>query len=139
MADSDSYRDLLVKCRHEASQDFDKAIMTLSGGALAIAIGFLHGGTNKGLQLVWCLITSWALFGVSLFSTLFSFRMSFHAFHRAIEQVDNQIDDGCIQREGPGGRYTKATDILNWVALGALVIGVAFIGVFVAHNLGRLG
>ena len=29
----EKYRDWLVKAEHQASQDFDKAILTLSGGA----------------------------------------------------------------------------------------------------------
>lgn len=137
---ADDYRDWLVKCRHESSKDYDKAVMTLSAGALAIAFGLLRGNPNMGsLQMVWSLITSWVFLSGSLFSSLVSFRMSFHAFHRAIEQIDKQLDENCIQREGAGGRYTVATEILNWTALGSLVVGVVFLAIFIGRNLQRLG
>jgi hypothetical protein len=139
MPEATSYRDWLIKCRHEAEQNYDKAVMTLSGGALGIAIGFLHGSAERNLELVWCLVASWVFFGLSLFSTLVSFRMSSRAYLRAIAQVDNQVDVDCIRREGPGGRYTRATEALNWAALVALLAGVIFVAIFVSRNIHRLG
>lgn len=139
MSEGTSYRDWLVKCRHEAAQEYDKAVMALSGGGLGISLGFLHGNAEKHLELVWCLITSWVFFGLSLFSTLVSFRISYRAHHRAIEQVDNQVDVDCLRREGAGGRYTTATEVLNWASLVTLLVGVIFVAVFVGRNVQRLG
>ena len=102
-------------------------------------MGFLHGSSGKGLQIVWCLISSWVFFGLSLFSTLISFRMSSRAYHHAIGQVDKVIDEECIYREAPGGRYTRVTEILNWAALVSLIVGVIFVAVFVGRNIQRLG
>ncbi len=91
------YRKFLVKADHQASIDFDKAIMTLSGGAFGISIAFLKDvAPNPALGTRVLLIASWVAFAVSLAAILLSYMASMGALRKTIERVD----DGTIYDKG---------------------------------------
>jgi hypothetical protein len=70
-----SYRDWLVKAHHVASQDFDKALMALSGGALGISLAFIHDVALHPHRKGW-LEVSWGSLAASLLLILVSFLTS---------------------------------------------------------------
>jgi TRAP-type C4-dicarboxylate transport system permease small subunit len=121
------YRDHLVGAHHTASQDFDKAIMTLSGGALGLSITFVHDiaphPTNKIL-----LSLAWLLFSISLLLILVSFLSSQAAVLAMIKTLD--------EPKSPSKKVSAfVTACLNWAAAATLVSGVLCLVLFALYNL----
>jgi hypothetical protein len=114
------------------SESFDKAIMSLSGGALAISITFVHNvapdPTNRGL-----LTTSWFLFAGSLLLILISFLTSQAAILNQIGELNGRgaADRSWWKRWLNAGVWTT---VLNFLSAGAFVAGVIFLVLFARVN-----
>lgn len=128
----EEYRTYLVTAQKKAQEDFDKTVLTLSGGALGISFAFVKDiiGTSPVI-LKELLLLSWTAWGISVACILFSFYFSNLAFRKAISQVDkNKAYDQPV-----GGLFSKATALLN--ALGAFLFlaGVVLIVIFASYNM----
>ena len=126
---SESYRDWLVKAHHTASQDFDRAVMTLAGGGLGISIAFVRDIAPHPVHK-WMLAIGWLAFTLSLVCVFVSLLTSQATSLRMIEDMDAQRD--------PGERFDMpgwATDLLNRLAATFLVLGVGFVVLFALYNL----
>jgi hypothetical protein len=141
------YRDWLRGCRETASNSYDKAVLTLSGTGLAVSLGFLRAGAatapSGGVAvspLIWrgFLVASWVSFTLAMFSILISFRTSHSGYDQLLSDLEEPMDDERIHSGRPGGRCAAATDVLNYVALVCLFLGVLFFALFVWQNLERV-
>jgi len=125
-----------IELSHKAQEDFDKAIITLSGGGLGLSFAFLKdvlgGATPKELHY---LLVSWGLWIVSLTSTLVSYTIS----SRAFEQAANQVEASKIpnSKTKPGGRLTDFVGFLNVLSFATFVYGVVLMAYFVFINMLR--
>jgi hypothetical protein len=125
------YRDWLVSADYETSNAYDQAVMTLSGGALAISITFIHDiapSPHPG-TLSW-LGTAWCAFGASIASILISKLTSQWALRKAMRQTD----DLTIYSHRPGGGFSYLTNGLGIFAGLAFLIGVSTLAVFAVLN-----
>lgn len=123
MADKElqKYRDVLVEADHLASLNYDKAVMTLSGGALGISITFLKDIVPMPLATTKILLyISWIAFAISLASILTSYLFSMASLRKAIRQVD----DGTIYTKPIGGFATRFTEFLRILASVGFLVGV---------------
>lgn len=122
------YRDLLVSLDQESQRDYDKAILTLSGGALGISFAFFKDIVgNNPIQFSFLLLISWICWSLSLTSILFSFLSSQRALRKAIQQIDSNQE--------PRNIANCITVILN-IASGILfVLGLISIAIFVFINM----
>jgi hypothetical protein len=84
---ADSYREVLVEAHRRSSEAYDKAVMTLSGGALAISLTFIHDVAPQPKHKGW-IAWSWGLLALSLLLILVSFVASQYAIGRQIREVD---------------------------------------------------
>src|ERR1051325_8367007 len=67
------YRNHLVLAGQKAQEDYDKAVMTLSGGALGVSFAFLKDIVGPGdLLNETLLFFSWISWGLSVTAVLFS-------------------------------------------------------------------
>jgi hypothetical protein len=83
------YRKHCVSAEQKAQDDYDKAVLTLSGGALAISFAFLKDLVGSGpLAQTQLLLWAWLLWSGSIVATLASFWFSQSALRTAIAQVD---------------------------------------------------
>ena len=127
-----AYRNHLVLAEQKSQDDFDKTVLSLSGGALGISFAFVKDmiGENPIVHPTW-LWLSWVIWAFSSLAVLASFFMSHLALREAIAQCDN----GTIHHKKPGGVFATLTQVLN--ASGALlfVAGVCFMAAFVNVNL----
>ena len=129
-----AYRDWLIKADHRASEAYDKAVMTLSGGALAISITFIHDiapSPDKGT--VYLLGIAWGSFGLSIAVILVSKLTSQWALRKAMRQ----IDQGTIHQQRPGAAFSVLTAILNVLAGLTFLVGVAALSWFAIANMGH--
>ncbi len=128
----EEYRNLLIVAEQKAQEDFDKTVLSLSGGALGISFAFVKDIVgNKPIANSEFLLLSWIAWGLSVTSVLVSFYFSQQALRQAIQQVDA----GEIYKQSPGGLFSRLTAILN--AAGGLLFlaGVILMVVFVSYNL----
>ncbi|UYK67232.1 SMIM14 family protein [Xanthomonas sacchari] len=130
------YRQWLIAAEQKAQDDFDKAVLSLSGGALGISFVFVKDiiGPEKILEPAWLLL-SWIGWGLSSLAILASYFFS----HLALRQAIRQCDDGTIYSKTPGGIFARITGNLNAIGAILFVVGVCFMAGFIYINLSSQG
>lgn len=126
-----SERKLLVDAERMASQDFDKAILTLAGGALGLSITFMKQ-IAPNPKLIGLLGGSWFCLSVSLLTLLISFQFSRKAQQRAQDILKYYYSHG---KEDKKNIPDRVTTCLNWASLYACFFGVVLLAVFSLFNL----
>lgn len=126
------YRAHLISAEQKAQEDYDKTVVSLSGGALGISFVFLKDIVGSApINLTSCLLGAWICWGVSVTSVLFSFLASNLALRRAISRVDAEE----TYAERVGGNFDLVTAILNVLGGVLFLVGVILIALFVWYNL----
>lgn len=128
------YREGLVETQRKLNEGYDKLIITLSGGSLALSITFLKDiiGSNE-INFPYLLLIAWGLFVLSLTSILIEILFGMKAHKKAITQVDS----GTIHNEKVGGKSSYWSSGALWVAAISLVFGLLFISTFAFLNIGE--
>lgn len=111
-----AHRSRLEEQCYAAGAAFDRAVMALSGGGLAVSFAFLRGViTPEGaVQARGCLLAGWFGLAASLAAVLVSILTGQWSLRKAMLQIDRGNGGG----ERLGGRATLWTTALNWVAAG---------------------
>jgi hypothetical protein len=118
------------------ANQFDKAILTLAAGALALSLTFIKEiAPNPDDLTIGLLAKSWGCFIGSICSTLLSFQMSICAFRR-LDAILN------IQRSKPNtdvstlkNHWVTATITFNWLSLIVFIIGTVLLAYSTYHGL----
>lgn len=126
------YRENLATLEQKAQDDYDKTILTLSGGALGITIAFIKDIVGNDPVINSNLIFyAWLLWGISISAILLSFYFSILAMRKAIDQ----IDEGANNIKKPGGWFDSVTGILNAVGGLFFIAGVILAAIFIRQNI----
>jgi hypothetical protein len=129
---NEEYRNALIAAEQKSQDDYDKTIVTLSGGALGISVVFIKDIIgNSDPVSVWAVITAWSLWAASITSVVISYYLSREALRTTILQTDNNDFSG-----GVGGCSAKATQVFNAISGILFVVGIVFLIIFTANNLG---
>jgi len=131
---NDTYRDSLVQAELKSQDDYDKTIVSLSGGALGISVVFVKdiiGETEP--TIVWALVTAWAIWAASICAVIGSYFSSRMALRNAILRHDQKKKDKIID-----SCSAKLTSFLNAVSGILFVVGIIFFIIFSANNLGEV-
>lgn len=132
--DHSKYKDWLRETEQKLSEHFDKTMLTITGGALALSITFVKDIIGDGKMLSgWLLITSWVSLTICLIIILWSFHLGLKAYRKAQEQVD----EGVIEEETPGGFFSKLLNILNFLSISLLSLGLISLLSFSYINLSK--
>lgn len=112
--DLKNYRNKLQELEVQSSASYDKAILTLSGGAIALSLTFVKSFTNITST---CLLSiSWILWTISIVCMLSSFVTSQFSIRKAINHIDDEKDE------------EKIFNTLHYVTLSLNIIsGISFI------------
>ncbi len=130
--DLKSYRQHLVLAEQKAQDDYDKTVVYLSGGALAISFAFLEKITGSGPPInPNLLLFAWCLWAASLSAVLISYGVSRIALKQAIKQCDTDT----IQGSRPGGFMSLTTEVLNFLSGSCFIAGIIVVTRFVLANL----
>ncbi len=130
------YRKHLVAAEQKPQEDFDKTVLSLSGGALGISFVFLKDVIGpKPIDDPHFLFFAWVSWGFSTMCVLASYFMSHLALRRAIKQVD----DGSIWKRKAGGPFRILTAVLNASGAVLFLVGVCSITLFASANLSQKG
>lgn len=134
--DLSEYRRHLQTAEQKSQEDFDKTVLSLSGGALGISFVFLKDviGPNPVLD-PGLLFTAWVAWGSSTFCVL----ASYYASHLALRKTIRQIDLRTVRKERPGGMYSAVTAVLNAAGAVLFLVGVCAITLFANANLKSKG
>lgn len=129
------YRNQLVSSLQASYEHFDKAILTLAGGGLALSIAFIEKIAPLAQAKAKCvLVASWFFLCFAILCNLISFLLSQLALRCQIEYADKGL--GCKQEEYLTKRNPFSIWVtgLNWAAAIWFVVAVLGIAVFAAIN-----
>ena len=127
------YRNLLTALEQKAYEDYDKALLAVSGGALAISIAFVKNIVgHDSYQHSYLLIFAWISWTLTILVVLGSFLMSQRALRKAIAQLDTEEKETEL-----GGIADRITGYLNVTAGILFFVGVIFMVSFASLNLGE--
>lgn len=125
------YRNWLVAADQKASEAYDKAVMTLAGGALGLSLTFVRQIVKTPRpESLWRLETSWLCLTLSLGFILVSMLWSQWALRKAMRQVDESSLPGARA----GGGFAIFTAVLNVLSGLALLVGIGFLAWFSISN-----
>lgn len=129
------YRHDLLTLQNEQITSYDKAILSLSGGALGITIAFADKFGGDVPIVTWALLASWGAFSTAIGFNVISYLFSSYDMEAEVEKVRSSIQAGGTEfRSGNGWR--SATQIVNVLALLAFIVGVGLFG-YHAHTMMR--
>ncbi len=127
-----SYYRYLLDLQCEATRSFDKAMLTLSGGALGLSLVFIRDIAQHPVHTNW-VIASWVLFGLSLLFTLISFRTA------KIMLQKRRIAAGQEYRGKPvdtsWSKWDLVTTWLNRMTMVSFFLGTITLAVFIRLNM----
>lgn len=132
MNDGDKrYEQELYKALSYSNEQFDKNILFIASGALAISFAFVeklvpHLETAKDKN---CLINAWYCFGCVIFISLVCHFISILSIRWSI--TNHQKKDF----EKGMGSWNKATRILNFTLILGLLIGIILLINFIKQNI----
>ena len=119
-----------------AANQFDKAILTLAAGALAISLTFVKDiAAHPDPATVRLLGCAWSGFIGSILFTLLSFQASMFAFQRHDRIIDTICANPDIDRSQLGNPWSAVTIVLNALSLVAFVAGTLLLTFAVYSNL----
>ena len=132
---SEYRRDLLGRQLSNAVQ-YDKAILSLSTGALGLSIGFIKDIVPLERALaIWLLILSWTLFGAAIIGTVVSYPIGQKAINVQLGYAEKyylEKNDQYFKKRNP---WSVAILCIGIVSSVAFVIAVILTIIFVSLNL----
>ena len=125
------YRKALADLEAQAQSHYDKLVVYLAGGAMALSFAFLQDIVGDGpayspAALVW----AWGMWLLSLLFALGSHYASTLAMRKAVQEFDSGVRNYTL-----GGSYTTLVKALNPAAGFAFLVGAFSAGVFLYRNL----
>lgn len=130
-------RNQLVVSERETAHQFDKAVLTLAAGALALSIAFIEKvAPTPSPCSTYFLIGAWILFCLSILSTLMSFLTSQAACRQQRDILDSDIKGGSGCNSNAAATLTL---ILNYVSITFFIIGVFSLITFSTINISKGG
>jgi hypothetical protein len=126
---SNEYLSKLYEIRKYAGEQYDKLIVYLSSGALVLTVGFVEKVVDLSkIKNLFLLYFSWTCFSISLIIILISHRTSLLSIDFEIKE-NNKTSD-C---------WNIITEVLNWLSMIALVIGIISFIRFVSVAFSSIG
>ena len=142
----------LTRISDQASADsrataeaFHKVITTLASGAIGVSVIFIEKLVPQGKPVLYrsLLLVSWALLVLSLILILVGFRLTLSDYFKmgriagemsadAMFKENYDIDDAL--RGASKFKPSRIPDVLSWLAVVALLVGIACLLAFTAIN-----
>lgn len=124
------YREALQRSEDVSSDEFDKVMVSLSGGALAISITFINQIAPEPKNFYLC-IAAWVSFAIAMTCTLISFRTTQEAMREQAIILERVLNEGSSFGVNKWDIWTKR---LNNCSLITFVMGVALLILFVSFQ-----
>lgn len=130
----EAYRRKLIEIKTEMEAQYDKAVMTLSGGAFGVSVLITREVINDAKDDVGAnafLVTAWFYWALSLSAALFSFYWS----AETMDKMRRDLDSGKPITDPSGGWQNKVTKSLNFASGFSFLLGLLCFIWFVANQL----
>jgi len=124
-------RELLIKIKEKADDDFEKNITYISAGTLVLSLTFIEKiVVISQTEFLWTLIVSWILLAITLLVNLISHQLSSIYHEKTIDELnlDRRIQAIKINRRN------KCISCLNWSTIISLIFGIVFLILFCSIN-----
>ena len=128
--DYSRYREALQRSEDVSSDEFDKVMISLSGGALAISITFINQIAPEPKHF-WLCIAAWIFFAVAMTTTLVSFRTTQEAMREQAVVLEKVLNEG---GDFASNKWDKITACLNNSSLISFVFGAVLLNIFVSSQ-----
>ncbi len=123
----------LIKAEQSMYEHFDRAILTLSAGALGISIAFINQiAPNPRVDTRGWILSAWLLFSLSALSTLISFLLSQVAFRKQVEICEKVLLE---DKQKEQNNFSFMTTCCNYLSIILFTLGVASLVIFSYLNL----
>lgn len=132
------HRKSLIALGNDQLKEYDKAILTLSAGALALSITFVKeiaGGRATAVALPY-IVSSWAFFTVAIILNVISYYLSWKDTTVEVRRIDECMIDGKAYLY-KRNHYSTVTSGLNVLAFISFICGIISVGIFSYSNLIR--
>lgn len=134
----DDYRKELWSAQKSSHEQYDKALLTFSGGGLAISLTLVKDLFPAEVMVIpWLLVLSWGLFCSSIVLTVVSFLTSQKSISVQLDYFE-KFASGDMSYWNKKNPYTTATTWLNRVSGSAFVSAVIAVTVFSAVNMSEV-
>lgn len=129
------HRKYLIDSAYEQIKSFDKAVLTLSSGALGLSMIFLKDIVDiKLMQFKYLLYVSWLLYIGAIAANLISYKLSLHDFQREIGKIDRSQLNGQPYQTGKNP-FRWLTQFANYGALVLFSVATGSLVTFAIYNL----
>lgn len=130
-------RKLLVNAKLEESMLLDKSILTLAAGAFGLSLTFIRQiAPNIRSGTVLILALAWVNFGISMLSTLISFKTSEKALLRQIEIIEaDYLSENRDRKNVCENKPACLTKCLNTFSIVTFIVGTILLTFFSIFNL----
>lgn len=128
-------RRLLIGLEKQAADSFDKALITLSSGAIFLSVTFLDKFTGDTLLFPGFIYAAWSFFGISLYSILIAFLLSQFSMSKQQEIIQVDVDEGHEQADNMGNPFGSWAIGLSISSCVSFIIGTGFFIAFAISNL----
>ena len=126
---TDPYRKWLLDSQTHALDTYGTLLVSLSGGGLVLSFTFIRQIVGDSPRQSWALGSAWLFWITCLVCILLSHYLCAKAMEEAIRQYDKD-------EKVTGGRFDRATRVLNAISGVAFIAGTFLAGVFMIYNLG---
>jgi len=131
-------RDDLLKRQLSNSENFDKAILTLSSAGLGLSLTFIkHVVQFDAAQNHWLLVLSWVMFVLSILVTLVSFHISQAGIAKQLEIAEDyylkDVKDA-LERPNNAAVYTERA---GYFSATTFLIAIIALVLFISLNINR--
>ena len=136
-AEDKAYRETVQKMERESQTLYDKAVLTLSGGAFYVSFSFVSEFIKDGnIQACWLLGFAWVGWVLSMLLILLSFLFSTRALRQTVHQFDEDSEERKQNLKCLGGIWTLLTQCCNWGSCLSFISGVVLMCIFAFKNMG---
>lgn len=127
-------RDKIEDAISESQNDFEKNLVYLSAGALALSMGFMEKIVSfEKANNKWIIIVSWVFLASTLLLNLASHLISVRNSTKAREEMDAGMDyNKLIERISCRNKLMR---IINWISYVMFAFGVASAVIFCSINM----
>ncbi|WP_425063958.1 hypothetical protein [Pyruvatibacter mobilis] len=126
-------RQALVEMGADQIRSYDRAMLAMNSGALALSVVFVSQVVNdSGAKLVLVLILSWSGFVGSIFLNLLSYISSWRDTMKEVEKIDLEILE---KKREIRNSFRTLTMVLNGVSFVGFFVGSVLFLIFAVHNI----
>lgn len=131
-----SYREDLLKRNLSNTENYDKAILTLSSASLGLSLALVKLIVpTEEADFFWMLYSNWALLVLSIFSSLSAYLISNKALEKELSKARSYYIDNDESAFYIENKYTNFNKNLNYFTGIAFSLSIILIVLFVALNM----